>query len=205
MNEKIIGIGHSKTGTSTLAACFREFGYRHTSQHLRLLEEVKRGYLQGSFDLADAYDSFEDWPWPLIYRQLDARYPNSKFILTVRKNTEVWLKSMKKHAERLGPTKNRSLVYGHPMPHGHEDAYASIYETHNREVLEYFKDRPSQLMVVCWENGTGWKELCEFLKQDIPNVPFPHSNKGPILSRSRLKRKLFFWITGKWKTDPGMN
>jgi hypothetical protein len=49
-------------------------------------------------------------------------------------------------------------------------------------VREYFRGRDSDFMEVCWEMGTGWEELCAFLKCDVPGGPVPHANKS--LSRT---------------------
>lgn len=174
---KVFGIGLNKTGTTTLAECFRHLGFRHASVNLELTRCVRRGDLDPVFACADRFDSFEDWPWPLIYRQLDERYPGAKFVLTIRVDSEAWLNSIKKHARAMGPTEFREVAYGHAMPEGHEAEYLAVYERHNREVRDYFRDRPADLLEVCWETGSGWRELCGFLGRDIPDVPFPHANR----------------------------
>ena len=33
-------------------------------------------------------------------------------------------------------------------------------------------------MVVDWEKGHGWPELCAFLDRRVPTVAFPHENRG---------------------------
>jgi hypothetical protein len=54
-----------------------------------------------------------------------------------------------------------------------------IYDEHNNGVLEYFKDRPNDLLVLCWERGDGWEKLCKFLDVPVPaGQPIPHSNRG---------------------------
>jgi len=195
---KVFGVGMHKTGTKTLGVCLRHLGYKHTSFSLELLKQVKSGDFTGVFLTAEEYDSFEDWPWPLIYKQLDERYPDSKSILTIRRDSRTWINSLLKHAERTGPTEARELVYGYAMPHGYKDEHIAIYEAHNREVIEYFKGQPDKLLVVCWETGSGWKELCSFLNKDIPDTSFPHANRAPKINwrhwRNELKRFFGFGI-----------
>src|SRR5690606_2198995 len=144
-----------------------------------------RGELEPVLAFADRYDSFEDWPWPLLYRELDQRYPGSKFILTTRRDAETWLRSLKNHATLTGPTDFRRVAYGHDMPHGHEAEHIERYERHNREVREYFRDRPEDFLEVCWETGSGWKELGAFLGREVPDLPLPHTNRSAD-KRSRL-------------------
>jgi hypothetical protein len=184
---KIFGIGLNKTGTTTLGVCLQHFGFRHASSNLELTSCVERGDLEAVFAHADRYDSFEDWPWPLIYRELDGRYPNSKFILTTRRDADVWVRSLKKHATLTGPTEFRRIAYGYPMPHGLEDEHKQVYQRHNAEVREYFRNRPADFLDVCWEDGHGWSEVCTFLGRPVPDKPFPHAN------RSSNKTARLFW------------
>ncbi|NOX62729.1 MAG: hypothetical protein GXP42_12405 [Chloroflexi bacterium] len=180
----------NKTGTTSLGLCLQQLGFRHTSFDLDLLRAYCQGDVERLFQVADAYDSFEDWPWPLAFRELDERYPQAKFILTVRKDSETWLRSLLSHAKRTGPTEARKLVYGYAMPQGHEIEHIRIYETHNAEVQRHFQDRPDKLLVVCWETGSGWPELGRFLGVETPSGPIPHANKASAAWRRWLRRRM---------------
>jgi len=188
---KVFGIGLNKTGTTTLGICLQQMGFRHTSSNLELTRSVGRGELGPVFDFAEEHESFEDWPWPLLYRELDRRFPGSKFILTTRRDAETWLRSLKNHATLTGPTEFRRIAYGHDMPHGNEADHIARYERHNREVREYFRERPGDLLEVCWETGSGWKELGAFLDRPVPDLPLPHTN------RSADKRGRLLWHRAK--------
>jgi len=198
MGEKVFGIGFSKTGTKTLAESLRLLGYRHHTKDPSLRDEVLGGDYRRMFEVADQYESFEEWPWAKMYRELDQRYPEAKFILTVRRDSQAWLRSVARQSERLGPTVNRERILGYSMPHGHEREYLAVYEEHNRAILEHFAGRPDKLLVVCWEEGSGWNQLCRFLDKPVPAVPFPHVNRAPLFSWLRTKRRLRFWLTQKW-------
>ncbi len=173
---KVFGIGMNKTGTKTLNACFKAFGLTTWSYDLQLLKAYAEGRLEEIFAVSDRYDSAEDWPWPLLYKEFDRRYPDAKFILTTRKDPDTWFASLCHHADRTGPTEARQIVYKHEMPHLFKAEHIDRYITHNREVVKYFSDRPGKLLQVCWETGSGWKELAEFLGLSIPVIPFPHEN-----------------------------
>lgn len=180
---KVFGIGLPKTGTKTLGQCFRELGFKHRSFDMDLAVQVRRNELERVLAEAERYETFEDWPWFLIYRDLDERFPNSKFILTVRKDPEAYVTSLKKHHERQGIRKQGFViphwwndVFGFPPDQWDYDQSLERYETHQREVLEYFKDRPGDLLVVCWENGDRWERLCSFLNTPRPDKRFPHEN-----------------------------
>ncbi len=148
-----------------------------------------RNDLTDVFRTVARFDSFEDWPFPLIYREIDERYPNSKFILTVRKDKLTWLESLKKHSLRTRPLRHsRELAFGFHYPFGHEREHIDIYENHNAEVVEYFRARPRDLLVLCWEKGDGWSELCEFLGHEVPDLPLPHANRHSALRQDLLTK-----------------
>lgn len=189
----------NKTGTTTLGECLSCLGFRHHSFDLELTQAVDRGNLEPVFRVADEYDSFEDWPWPLIYEELDTRYTDAKFILTTRKDSTTWIDSLKRHADRTGPTAFREIVYGHPMPHGHEEEHIQRYEQHNANVRAHFDGR-DDLLEVCWEERAEWKPICEFLDSPIPDTPFPHANESPGVVYTTL-RKMKNRIAGAFSTD----
>lgn len=178
--QRVFGIGLNKTGTTTLGQCARLLGYRCTSANRELLEDITlRGDYSRVRSAVTPYDFFEDWPWPLIYRKLDAMFPGSKFILTVRESDEKWLSSLKKHAMWTHPVRHcRKLAYGYAYPHDHAQAHLDFYNRHNRSVRSHFAGRETQLLELCWETGSGWPELCDFLRVDYPDVALPHENRA---------------------------
>lgn len=181
-SAKVIGIGLPKTGTTSLGYCLRHFGFKHRTYDMDLALKVKRKQIDEVLEEAEKYESFEDWPWFSIYRELDKRFPGSKFILTLRKDTATYVRSLQGHHEREG-IRNTDFVKPHwwDEVHGMEPAdwdynySARRYEKHNRDVLEHFAGRIGKdLLVVCWENGDEWKLLSRFLNKRIPDEPFPH-------------------------------
>jgi len=174
---KIFGIGLNKTGTTTLGTCFEILGFTHIGCEPNVFDMYKNGNKVGVFDVIKQYDSFEDWPWPMIYKEIDKKFPESKFILTIRKSADVWYDSLCKYAKRSGPTEYRRVIYGYDMPQGHRKHHIDFYNKHNKDVRNYFRQCPDKFLEICWESGHGWKELCCFLGKGIPNMKFPHVNK----------------------------
>ena len=152
---KVFGIGYHRTGTTTLNECLKRLGFAHKGYDLELLRAWQRGDLGPIRAAADRHSCFDDWPWPLVFRELDEWYPDAKFVLTVRESPEKWLASVKRHARTTGPTESRTIIYGDPRPDGSEELYLEQYRTHNRAVREHFGDRPEKLLEVCWETGSG--------------------------------------------------
>lgn len=175
---KVFGIGLNKTGTKSLGYCFRSFGFKNSSYNLDLLKEYSKGNFDPIFDVSDRFDSFEDWPWPLLFKELDTRYPDALFVLTTRKDPETWFDSLCHHADRTGPTEARAIAYHHEMPHAFRREHINLYVNHNEEVRRHFQSRPGKLLEVCWECGDGWSKIAPFFGMPIPKTPFPHENKG---------------------------
>lgn len=197
---KIFGIGLNKTGTSTLKTCMNLWGLKHMSYDLDAFNAYRNrdwAYLKS---ICDEHDSFENWPWALMYEQADAWYPDAKFILSVRKDPATWFKSLSKHGRRIGPLTDYELyIYGYAVPDENRQAHIDYYNAHNKKVEDYFADRPGKLIRVCWEQGDGWPELCPFLDRQQPQPQFPHTNKTPSLYE-RLERK-YRPILGRYKRE----
>ena len=182
MESKIFGIGWAKTGTTTLRRCFEILGYEHQSQRLNLVHDIEEGDLSRIRRVAEKNESFEDWPWIILFRELDAMFPESKFILTTR-SEERWVRSYKNMLSTQGEASDelneiRRILYGLPFPNVTEEQLLERYRRHNHKVKEYFSNRPDDLLVVNWEEGDRWEKLCRFLEAEVPDEPFPHANRG---------------------------
>ena len=171
---KVFGIGFHKTGTKSLAVALRHLGYSVTGANGVYNPNISRDVCRMAFRLAERYDAFQDNPWPLLYREMDERYPGSKFILTLRP-TDAWIRSVVRHFGTEN-TPMREWIYGVGSPQGNEETYIDRYERHNREVAEYFKDRPHDFLTLCITEGEGWEKLCPFLGREVPAIDFPHVN-----------------------------
>ena len=184
---RIFGIGMQKTATTSLNHALLKLGY--DSAHWKsahwakaLWDEMKE---DGRSTTLEKHYALCDLPIPILFRELDAAYPGSKFILTLR-NEDEWIESVRTHWSNKNPW--RAQWDHDPFTHTiHREVYGRVkfdaeimrerYRRHNAEVLEHFKDRPRDLLVMNMSAGAGWYELCGFLRKPIPNVPYPRENK----------------------------
>ena len=192
MKAKVFCIGFHKTGTTSLRVALQALGYRVTGPNGVNDPDIENNVYAMADGLVEEYDAFQDNPWPIIYKTLDEKYPGSKFILTTR-TPESWINSQVRHFGK-GVTPMRTWIYGFGCPEGNEDVYLSRYLHHNQEVVDYFKDRPADLLIMNLTEGDGWEKLCSFLGTGIPSTHFPHANKGTEREKKRnpfrrLKRK----------------
>ncbi len=188
---KVFGIGLQKTGTSTLHKAALILGYR--SQKGIFINHPKgiqiapplsnEKVLPFALEIAKTHDAFSDNPWPLLFREMDAAFPGSKFILTVR-DPDRWLNSVVRHfGER--PEDVATWIYGAPYPRRHEKRYQERFIAHNAAVRGYFRNRQDDFLEWDIERAPSWEPLCEFLRLPIPACPFPHENPAQERERKR--------------------
>ena len=174
---RVFCIGWHKTGTSTLGLALIRLGYSVVGCRMDMIHPLCRGDLDSVLDVAGQFDALQDVPWAALYRELDRRYPGSRFILTVR-DEDAWLKSARRHFKGSDIPLHKWL-YGEGRLVGNEECYLQRYRRHNVEVREYFRDRHDDLLIMNLAEGGGWEVLCDFLGQPVPRRAFPHANKGP--------------------------
>lgn len=179
--NKVFEVGVPKTGTNSLAKAYEILGLNYVGRCPELYEEVKAGKFETALAYAEKFEAFRDAPWhdDDLYKRLDTRFPNSKFILLER-DDESWLKSMENF---FSPDKNWKNI---PEKYLIKDFTEKLHEVISfkreryKEVKEYFRDRPDDLLVMNICAGEGWEKLCPFLGLSIPKVKFPHEFKTLI-------------------------
>ena len=182
-NNKIIGIGWQKTGTTTLEIMLEQLGYAVCNYDMGFIKPAIDGDIEKLFGIATRWDAMSDMPWFLYYKELDQYFPNSKFILTIR-DEKSWLNSLLGH---FGESEKNSIkrLYGDKLPINNQAEVVHIYRQHNQAVKEYFKERSNDLLVLDW-NDSGWKELCDFLDLNIPKYRF----SGKLLALPKANTKI---------------
>ena len=179
--HKVFGIGLNKTGTSSLRTALVTLGYNHCTLRGQMTHKYFNNSFSQIFKTVEEYDSFEDWPWPLMYKQVFEKYgETARYVLTRRRSPEAWVESLKAHSMGTNPDSNpRKRIFGFDYPHGAEARHIEYYENHLSEVRQYFADQNATdvMCEVCWEDGAGWQELCNFLNEPLSDTPFPHANR----------------------------
>lgn len=174
--QRVICIGMHKTGTSSLGLALLELGYKVLGARTDLADLLLENQIDQVLETTEPFDALQDVPWALLFKELDQKYPNSKFILTKRNETS-WLNSVSAHFADIEIPLHR-WIYGHGVAKGQEAVYLEKYRAHYKEVESYFKDRPEDIISIDFAKGDGWPKLCNFLNKEIPNKPFPYANKG---------------------------
>ena len=185
-DQKVFGLGLSKTGTSSLTEALNLLGipaahYPHDELTYR---ELRAGHYRLS--ILEELQAASDITVAPFYAQLDTAFPGSKFILTVREK-EAWLRSCETHWRLLMqwqenfPDFKRFHEFACAATYGaiefSRERFSYVYDTHARNIRDYFRERPGDLLVMDICAGEGWEQLCPFLGLAAPPRPFPHANE----------------------------
>lgn len=224
---RIFGIGMHKTGTTSLDNAFQILGldslHWGTGEAPKIWHEMQLGKSK----TVEQWYALSDLPIPLLFRNFDAAYPGSKFILTIR-DEGAWLKSVERlWNPQYNPTRWMWDVYPisnrlHTALYGQAtfdaEVFLNRYRRHNAEVTAYFKQRPDDLLVMDLSAGAGWRELCAFLRLPIPSVPYPMKNRTPGTHRGMAVQSMpetsevtieetsfRAWVNSSPCYDPGPN
>lgn len=184
---KVLGIGISRTGTTSLSKALRRLGYDTIHAPLSIITRVD-GRIALNEDAVMRYEALTDSTVAFMYKELDAAFPGSKFILTVR-DVEKWLVSMRRVRKvypimRMIPKAAQLFheAFGDDYPYD-EDAMRAKFHRHSKEVRAHFEGR-NDLLVMDFAAGDGWEKLCRFLGRPVPDAPFPHHNKKTLVTFS---------------------
>ena len=157
------------------------------------------GDIDSVIDQTKYYDAFEDLPWPYMYRQMAEMYPDAKFVLSLRKDEQTWLRSIKRHMGR-GFWQPASYFYGAQFVEGNEETVLNAYRNHTASVREYFRDKPDRYTELVVDNGdVKWKVLCSVAQCPegcTPIESFPKSNTAAHWHDDDKIISFFQWLWG---------
>ncbi|MCV2881866.1 hypothetical protein OE856_07490 [Actibacterium sp. XHP0104] len=161
----------NKTATSSIDTLFASLGVPRTL-HGEQWRPAARS------DIIRSWRAFTDGP-PEDFKGLDQTYPRSKFVLNTRDLSE-WLDSRFQHVtgrqeEGLLDPNNH---YWRPTAEAVE-LWVRHRDRHHLEVMEYFKDRPNDLLIVNFiSDPQAAAKIAAFLGKKPPaEKPYTRSTK----------------------------
>ena len=204
-NTKIFCIGLNKTGTTSWTEAMHELGYRIGNERCGeiLLEPCAEEDYVELRRLCETGEVFQDIPFnlPGVYRAVHSKYPDAKFVLTVRNSTEQWYASITRFHGKLwssevdappSPSDLRQTRYIHQgwpaigmskvFQMKDDEPYARerlcrYYEKYNREAVEYFENHKDQFIILNVGKKGELNRLREFLNKPQTDGEFPWKNK----------------------------
>ncbi len=224
-NKKVFCIGLSRTGTTSICEALHMLGYEtiHFSPHLFIHPEIindslsfnpkiklnpysnwlrkqEIDYHNQSFDkdFLNKFNAFGDSPFPFYFKELDKKFPGSKFIYTYR-DSKKWVRSMKWLYEKgsiiwsQGFLNDEIKFQVYNCSKYDEEALLKSYFDHHSKVISYFSDRSDDLLMIDIDNRkVDFDILCQFLNKPVPNIPFPQKNASRKVS---FKKRVFYYLS----------
>jgi len=182
---KIFYIGLSRSGTTSLHHILLELGLESVHFCNFLLSN------EPHWEKCDQFDALGDSPIPLLFKELDSRYPDSKFILTIRQK-EKWLESMEwmfKHGKVIWDW-NESIHAYHEKFYGSRSFNKRIlsrhYDDYHKSVFDYFSASPDKLFTIKLEDGFDVNDICAFL--NIPPREVTNDKRNSRVNASHIGR-----------------
>jgi hypothetical protein len=200
MALEVIGAGMPRTGTLSLKTALEQLGFGPCHHMTELFahpeqwpcwDRVGDGEEVEWADIFGPYRSATDAPGVFFWRELMARYPAAKVILTER-DPDRWYDSVlatifsPRHRQSMGsspvgpiiaklgrrmwPSRDADLQAGPPP----REVMTRMFEAHNAEVRRLVE--PERLLV--YRVSEGWAPLCAFLGVPVPGEAFPHVNSA---------------------------
>lgn len=202
--RKVFCIGANKTGTTSLELALKELGLSFGNQREVVLAYVKNinNWEDDVAIFCEKYEAFQDVPFSLgeNYVVLDKMFPGSKFILSVRDSADQWYQSLVKFHSKVFncasvPPRPSEIEHNFHLEYmnlldfvcttfgtSKDDPYnkevlVAHYNNRNQKIIDYFKDRPDDLLVVNVSSSEDYKRLKSFLLKAPHRSTFPHENK----------------------------
>lgn len=223
----VIGAGWGRTGTESLKTalemlgfdtCYHMFELVRRSRHAKHWHALARGEQPDWDDLFRGFRSAVDFPAARYYRELGARYPEAKIVLTVR-DPAAWYESARKTILRPMPLGMRVLPRALGLFSPNLRGMGSVLALVEKELFEklfegrasdrdFMIDRftrwndevkrtvPAERLLV-YDVKEGWGPLCAFLGKPVPSVPFPRANDGAAFAeRTKITNLVREFWTG---------
>jgi hypothetical protein len=198
MTLKVIGAGLGRTGTMSLKFALEHIGFgpcyhmiefmAHIPEHLPKWIDVIDGRPDWNA-VFDGYASTVDYPGCTYWRELVARWPEAKVILTTR-DPDSWFESAN---ETVLSTRMRAMLANTPIERfmnaavnqdfgdGIEDrAFMTDYFRRWNETV--IAEVPADRLLV-FQARDGWQPLCDFLGVPLPAQPYPRVNTREAMNQ----------------------
>jgi len=224
---KVIIAGMPKTGTKTMHEALKILGYsiydypeNYWYLHDQWMKICNEGGTTEDFrKMYEGVDACMDIPCCHYWEEIHNAFPESKIIFTTRKDEDDWFRSFSNQMEEnttwlmtflmyFSPVCRKMLNYTQKMTDQkglnfkwnllkkatfNELATRMWYRRHNAYVLAKApKDKMLEYNV-----REGWEPLCKFLGVAIPDVPFPHKNKGGGILKEYMETHPLFIRIGR--------
>jgi len=217
---KVLALGLGRTGTASLRAALNELGYNDTYHMMNASVENPPDCLCWMDAFAAKYEgkgtfgrkewdallghcmAVCDWPAVAFAKELIEAYPEAKVIITTR-DVDSWHASVMKTVNwrandpELKAVANFDWGAGlyYPMLRKFWDHFFyGDFENRGKERFnDYYKEIRETVPagnLLEFRVSSGWRPLCEYLGEPVPETPFPRSNDAEqFVERCRTQNR----------------
>jgi hypothetical protein len=207
MPIEVIHAGYGRTGTHSLKAALEQLGYGPCYSMLEFME-TKPGLNDGHVDrwhdfvcrgqamdwnvLFADYRACVDTPTSYHYEEVARAFPNALVVVTIR-DPESWYASwvafhdvMAEVASAARDVSQDMIKLGEII-RAHRSRVWGL-DASREEMIAQFERRVEEVSAsvtsdrfLAFDVREGWRPLCSFLQQPVPDTPFPHVNEQDAL------------------------
>jgi hypothetical protein len=198
MSLKVIGAGLGRTGTMSLKFALEHIGFgpcyhmiefmAHVPEHLPKWLDVIDG--RPDWDAVFAgYASTVDYPGCTYWRELVAKWPEAKVILTTR-DPDAWFESAN---ETVLSPRMRTMLGQSPIRRFMEATVNADFGDRIDDrafMTDYFRRWNEDVIasvlagkLLVFQAKDGWGPLCDFLGAPVPPDPYPRVNSRQDMHR----------------------
>jgi len=196
MGLAVIGSGFGRTGTKSikealeilgLGPCHHMYEVLDNPDQIPFWQAAVAGETVDWEQVFAGYNSQIDWPGAHVWRQTAAAFPDAK-ILHSQRPEESWWKSFSKTIGKLHGVYTSMELPPHIIAilKNNEkmlnDTFGGDWTDKDKAIAAYrqraidVQDAFPADRVLVFDVADGWEPLCDFLKVDVPDAPFPHHN-----------------------------
>jgi len=203
---RVLALGLGRTGTASLRAALKELGYEDTYHMMSASVEnppdclVWQDAFAAKFDKKGKFGREEwdqllghcqavcDWPAVAFAKELIEAYPEAKIIVTTRDVDSWHASTMKTVNWRANDPELRALAnfdwsagLYYPMLRRFWDCffYGDFENYGKQRYIDHYNEIRSLVpagQLLEFRVSSGWRPLCEFLGDKVPDTSFPRSN-----------------------------
>ena len=175
---KIVQIGWVKNGSSTLYKALMELGFIPSPIDDANGDEAYEKLDKYNFDDGDYF--FVQWPWCqwMTAKKLYNRWDDVYFIY-LKRDFEKQHDSRSRDFE-INSWSDSDGEWDVPKFKEMKDKVIEQWKIEEGIIELFLNGLPSDrwLKINICDDGDGWEKICPFLNVPIPDIPFPHLNKG---------------------------
>ena len=215
MALKVIGAGLGRTGTMSLKFALEHIGFGPCYHMIEFMAHIPEqlpkwlGVIDGRPDwdaVFAGYAATVDYPGCTYWRELVAKWPDAKVILTTR-DPDSWFVSAN---ETVLSSRMRGMLANTPIERfmnatvnqdfgGQFDDRAFMTDYFRRWNAAVIAEVPADKLLV-FQAKDGWGPLCDFLGVPVPAEPYPRVN-----TREAMNQRITQQIHETRMSAPGPN